>query len=192
MRQEGVKAACRGGACSSRLRFDTVLAAELVIGLLWVVCRCSNLGQIAKGGGGVNSAACTRELRPICLHRLRERNCKNHCSLLHHYNLRPIFFFFFSPLPLEQQRNVSERKRLPGPALSLLILPFFCRGMLAEPALGCVPVQQLLPRPSSSPLTHSSVPLPPQSLRVEGIRLTQQQCCPLAVGLPSVTHMWLR
>jgi len=30
--QEGVKAAGRGGACCSGLRFDTVLAAELVVG----------------------------------------------------------------------------------------------------------------------------------------------------------------
>lgn len=51
MWQEGVKAAGRGGVCRSGLRFDTVLAAELVISLLWVVCRCSNLGQIARGGG---------------------------------------------------------------------------------------------------------------------------------------------
>lgn len=50
MWQEGVKAAGRGGVCRSGLRFDTVLAAELVISLLWVVCRCSNLGQIARGG----------------------------------------------------------------------------------------------------------------------------------------------
>lgn len=51
MWQEGVKAAGRGGACCSGLRFDTVLAAKLVIGLLWVVFGCSDLGQIARQGG---------------------------------------------------------------------------------------------------------------------------------------------
>lgn len=37
------------------LGFDTVLAAELVMSLLWVVCRCSYLGQIR--GWGYNLVA---------------------------------------------------------------------------------------------------------------------------------------
>lgn len=157
MRQEGVKAAGRGGACSSGLRFDTVLAAELVIGLLWVVCRCSDLGQIARGGG-YNFAVCVWEPRPLHLRCLRaERSCRNRWDL-HYHKPRPIFSPAFLPQTTKRCFREEEAARPCSPPARPLILPQRDVGRaLQDPTWGCAdgeldgsPASQLPPHLPSS------------------------------------------
>lgn len=178
----------RGGAFCSRLRFDTLLAAELVIALLWVVCRCSNLGQIAMGGR-YHFVVCAWEPWPVfcaaCERRGAARiGATSIIITLGHFLL---LLFCLTPGTTKGCFEEEEAARPCSPALFSCCVGSAPR----DPALGTAP--SLSPRqplgsppsaaaPSSPFLPHLSIHVPQASRKGQ---VCSARAWPLvSVGLP--------